>query len=177
MTMKKTPDLIDAEDNVPSLSHPLLKKELMQGNHEHFIIPPEVAMHAHEPLYFLIALWCQIQRRWINRNEIATAFHLTERRASYQLTYINRKKTRIVSMTRKRKSENERTLRVELWVESVIIPERREYNPNKNQSEEKEIKERQNIGSRKYRVGNGDRATWRWLLSGNRRHNEGEQDE
>ncbi|MCU6261854.1 CaiF/GrlA family transcriptional regulator [Escherichia coli] len=87
-----------------------------QNNHEQYVIPPGMEMWANEPLYLLIARWCIFQKRWINRNDIAFAFHLTDRRASFQIYYILRKKSRIVSYVR----NNIRNNCNEIWVENII---------------------------------------------------------
>ncbi|EFM2336847.1 CaiF/GrlA family transcriptional regulator [Escherichia coli] len=75
---------------------------------------------ADEPLYLLIARWCLLQKRWINRNDIAIAFHLTGRRASFQLSYIIRKKSRVITRVRNNCKCNIRNNRNEIWVENII---------------------------------------------------------
>ncbi|EDM3692592.1 CaiF/GrlA family transcriptional regulator [Salmonella enterica subsp. enterica serovar Infantis] len=76
------------------------KRKGVQSNHDEYIIPQSMEPWSGEPLYLLVARWCLQQNRWINRNDIAVAFHLTERRASFQLSYISRKKARVVCRTR-----------------------------------------------------------------------------
>ncbi|HAO0324551.1 TPA: CaiF/GrlA family transcriptional regulator, partial [Escherichia coli] len=60
------------------------------------------------------------QNRWINRNDIATTFHITDRRASLQLSYILEKKCRIASRRRNNPLSNLHHNRYEIWVESII---------------------------------------------------------
>lgn len=63
---------------------------LAQSNHESYFLPEGLEAWADEPLYILVALWCMHQRRWINRNQIASAFRTGGRRASMVLGYILR---------------------------------------------------------------------------------------
>ncbi|EAO1992577.1 CaiF/GrlA family transcriptional regulator [Salmonella enterica] len=55
---------------------------------------------AHEPLYLVIARWGEMLGRWINRNDVVQAFNMSERRISFQLSYISRKEDRVVCRTR-----------------------------------------------------------------------------
>lgn len=68
------------------------KKEVKQSNHDVYTIPPCMAPWADEPLYLVVARWGLQQKRWISRNDIAAVFHIPDRRASFQLSYISRKK-------------------------------------------------------------------------------------
>ncbi|EDW6066284.1 CaiF/GrlA family transcriptional regulator [Salmonella enterica subsp. enterica serovar Oslo] len=98
-------------------------KMLKQGNHEATIIPESVSQYNQQPLYIIIALWCQQQKRWINRNDIAGAFYLPVRRASFYLSYITRRPNNILFHVRQRTlSKSGRRQRCnEIWVEKVFI--------------------------------------------------------
>ncbi|EAW8016990.1 CaiF/GrlA family transcriptional regulator [Salmonella enterica subsp. enterica serovar Thompson] len=63
-------------------------------------IPASVSQYNRQPLYIIIALWCQQQNRWINRNDIAQAFSISVRRASFQLSYITRRQKKIIFRSR-----------------------------------------------------------------------------
>ncbi|WP_407861291.1 CaiF/GrlA family transcriptional regulator [Escherichia coli] len=95
-------------------------KKGSQSNHGQYIVPPGMEEWVDEPLYLLIARWCLLQKRWINRNDIAIAFHLTGRRASFQLSYIIRKKSRVITRVRNDCKCNIRNNRNEIWVENII---------------------------------------------------------
>lgn len=96
-------------------------KKPTQSNHENTIIPESVAQYDMQPLYIIIALWCQQQNRWINRNDISRAFFMSVRRASFQLSYITRRPNNILFRTRRHISEGKRHPCNEIWVEKVII--------------------------------------------------------
>ncbi|HIB1510202.1 TPA: CaiF/GrlA family transcriptional regulator, partial [Salmonella enterica subsp. enterica serovar Muenchen] len=59
------------------IHHPL------QKNHDACFIPESVRQYNGEPLYILAAQWCMQQKKWVTRNQISEAFHITARRASY----------------------------------------------------------------------------------------------
>ncbi|MDM2770111.1 CaiF/GrlA family transcriptional regulator [Citrobacter sp. Cpo147] len=66
-----------------------------QTNHEICFIPECVRQYRGEPLYILVAHWCRLQKDWVQRNQIAEAFHITARRASYLISYLRNKAGRI----------------------------------------------------------------------------------
>lgn len=102
---------------------PVMQETLNQSNHESYVIPRSVMSWTGEPLYLLVARWCLLQDRWVNRNDIARAFHLPARRASFQLSYISRKKARVQCRTRYRPDgEGGRCRYAELRVEQVFPP-------------------------------------------------------
>ncbi|WP_181870549.1 CaiF/GrlA family transcriptional regulator [Hafnia paralvei] len=151
-----------------------LNKRVSQSNHDPYIIPTFLSQYADEPLYLLVALWCKAQARWVDRNDIAAAFHLTARRASYQMSYISCKKQCISSRIRHVAYEDQRRRRSELYVESVTLT-KESMSPKKTASTHM-VSSGQNVmtyppkkgGRRSSRVGNGGRdnpALWRWLLS------------
>lgn len=76
------------------------KKKTSQRNHDTFIIPPSLQKYADEPLYILIALWAQQRGDWISRIDISETFGITDRRASFQVSYISRQNKRIVCEVR-----------------------------------------------------------------------------
>lgn len=57
-----------------------------------YVIPDSVKNYDGEPLYILVSLWCKLQEKWISRNDIAEAFGINLRRASFIITYISRRK-------------------------------------------------------------------------------------
>ncbi|EAA3660357.1 CaiF/GrlA family transcriptional regulator [Salmonella enterica subsp. enterica] len=91
-----------------------------QSNYDAFIIPPSMAEWMNEPLYLIIARWCLQQKRWVSRNDIETVFHLPVRRASFQFSYISRKKSRVVCQVRYCKRDGGGRQRVELLVEKIL---------------------------------------------------------
>ncbi|EAT8254981.1 CaiF/GrlA family transcriptional regulator, partial [Salmonella enterica] len=48
-----------------------------------------------------VALWCLKRGGWVNRGQIADAFGISERSATFQLTYLSRKKEQICCELRK----------------------------------------------------------------------------
>ncbi|MGS8560951.1 CaiF/GrlA family transcriptional regulator, partial [Salmonella enterica] len=99
---------------------PAGKKKVKQSNHNVYIIPASMAAWADEPLYLVVARWGLQQKRWINRNDIAAAFHMPGRRASFQLSYISRKKERVVCRTRYMQVEGGGSQRMEIFIDSIL---------------------------------------------------------
>lgn len=95
-------------------------KKGSQSNHDEYVVPDSVASWADEPLYMLVSRWCMQQNKWLNKNDISQAFHMPLKRASYQLTYISRKKNRVVCKTRYGMNEENRNPRCEIWVERIL---------------------------------------------------------
>ncbi|EEI9211050.1 CaiF/GrlA family transcriptional regulator [Salmonella enterica] len=91
-----------------------------QSNHCEYVLPDGMHPWADEPLYLVIARWCLLQGGWINRNDIARAFRLPERRASYQLSYISRKKNRVVCRTRMNNSGELKHSCNEIWIDRIL---------------------------------------------------------
>lgn len=96
-------------------------KVVKQKNHDGGRIPPELSAYAEQPLYILIALWCWQQKTWVGQKQISMKFAITERRASFQISYILRKKECVHSLTRKVKHEGTRRLCREIWIEEVML--------------------------------------------------------
>ncbi|ECS0454160.1 CaiF/GrlA family transcriptional regulator [Salmonella enterica] len=96
------------------------KKEVKQSNHDVYTIPSCMAPWADEPLYLVVARWGLQQRRWINRNDIAAVFHIPDRRASFQLSYISRKKDRVACRTRYVPAEGSGRQRMEIFIDHVL---------------------------------------------------------
>lgn len=96
-------------------------KIVKQSNHDGGRIPDELSEHADQPLYVLIALWGMMQKTWIGHKQISSAFAITERRASFQLSYILRKPDVIICQTRKVKVQGARRLCHQIKVEEVRI--------------------------------------------------------
>ncbi|EAA5817614.1 CaiF/GrlA family transcriptional regulator [Salmonella enterica] len=96
------------------------KKEVKQSNHDVYTIPPCMAPWADEPLYLVVARWGLQQKRWISRNDIAAVFHIPDRRASFQLSYISRKKDRVACRTRYVPAEGSGRQRVEIFIDHVL---------------------------------------------------------
>ncbi|ECD6344322.1 CaiF/GrlA family transcriptional regulator [Salmonella enterica subsp. enterica serovar Newport] len=96
------------------------KKKVTQSNHDVYTIPSCMAEWADEPLYLVVARWGLYQQKWINRNEIAEVFHMQGRRASFQLSYISRKKERVVCRTRHVPAEGGGRQRVEIFIDDIL---------------------------------------------------------
>lgn len=126
-------------------------KILNQSNHETTIIPESVSQYEQYPLYIIIALWCQQQNRWINRNDIAQAFCMPVRRASFQLSYITRRPQNILFRSRQQilAIAGRRHPCNEIWVEDVMM-EAMERSPPKDSKAR-----RGPMGAYRSRVGNG----------------------
>ncbi|HIB1631989.1 TPA: CaiF/GrlA family transcriptional regulator, partial [Salmonella enterica subsp. enterica serovar Muenchen] len=77
-----------------------------QTNHDACFIPESVRQYASEPLYIIVAHWCQQQQDWVQRNQISEAFHITARRASYLIAYLRNKATRVVCVCRQQTLPN-----------------------------------------------------------------------
>ncbi|HAU6732979.1 TPA: CaiF/GrlA family transcriptional regulator [Salmonella enterica subsp. enterica serovar Elisabethville] len=133
---------------------PFLKKS-NQSNHEDTTLPESVSQYYEQPLYIIIALWCQQQNRWISRNDIAQAFSMPVRRASFQLSYITRRANQILFRSRQQKlaREGRRHPSNEIWVEKVLIESVGQGLERAPPSENKA--ERGAKGAYRSRVGNG----------------------
>lgn len=99
-----------------------------QSNHDACFIPESVRQYASEPLYIIVAHWCQQQQDWVQRNQISDAFHITARRASYLIAYLRSKASRVVCVCRHQTLPN-KALRYEIYIIRVLNnpnPARRE---------------------------------------------------
>ncbi|EJA5054738.1 CaiF/GrlA family transcriptional regulator [Salmonella enterica] len=117
-----------------------------QTNHDACYIPECVRQHNGEPLYILVAHWCLLQQNWVQRSQISEAFHITARRASYLMSYLRNKASRVVCVCRRQRLSN-KAQRYEIFVVRVLEnpePARRERTVTPPVS--------------RRRVGNGDRA-------------------
>ncbi|ECN5333536.1 CaiF/GrlA family transcriptional regulator [Salmonella enterica subsp. enterica] len=94
-------------------------KNKLTDNDVQKTIPTSVSQYNRQPLYIIIALWCQQQNRWINRNNIAQAFSISVRRASFQLSYITRRQKKIIFRTRRQVISHHPCN--EIWVKKVIM--------------------------------------------------------
>lgn len=101
--------------------HTCRRKKTVQSNHDSFIIPPSLQQYADEPLYILVALWGHQQNDWINRTEIAKTFRITERRASFQLSYLSRQKKRVDCEVRVIRAENSQRFHHEVRINTVVL--------------------------------------------------------
>ncbi|ENS4337192.1 CaiF/GrlA family transcriptional regulator, partial [Salmonella enterica] len=109
-------------------------------------IPECVRQYNGEPLYILVAHWCLLQQNWVQRSQISEAFHITARRASYLMSYLRNKASRVVCVCRRQTLSN-KAQRCEIFVVRVLEnpePARRERTVTPPVS--------------RRRVGNGDRA-------------------
>lgn len=146
-----------------SLSLPEKIKKTKQGNHDGYTLPGCMMPWAGEPLYLVIARWCLQQNRWINRNDISDVFHMQKRRSSFQMTYISRKKTRIVCRTRSNPTLTG-LLRQEIRVDHIypVVPDKQENVLPRRRREAAGV-----AGPTSRRVGNGmsgNTALWERLL-------------
>ncbi|EEP1514324.1 CaiF/GrlA family transcriptional regulator [Salmonella enterica] len=96
-------------------------KKVKQSNHNVYTIPYGMEPWANEPLYMVVARWGLQQKRWINRNDIAAVFHIPDRQASFQVSYISRKKDRVACRTRYVPAEATGRMRMEIFID-VILP-------------------------------------------------------
>lgn len=131
-----------------------MKNESLKNiNYHNAIIPDSVSQYSKQPLYIIIALWCQQQKKWVNRNDIAKAFAMPKRRASFQLSYIISRPNSIHFRSRQQIQPGMRHPCNEIWVERVMI----ESVKNKiKKSPPSNAKPRRTImGSYRSRVGNG----------------------
>jgi len=100
---------------------PLLRKAVKQSNHDGANVPLSLKDHAEQPLYMLVALWCLQQDDWLDRQQISAAFSITERRASFLISYIQRHAERINCLTRKVKKAPTGRYRQQLKVQHVRL--------------------------------------------------------
>ncbi|ECG0086393.1 CaiF/GrlA family transcriptional regulator [Salmonella enterica] len=117
-----------------------------QTNHDACFIPECVRQYNGEPLYILVAHWCLLQQNWVQRSQISEAFRITPRRASYLISYLRNKASRVVCVCRRQTLSN-KAQRCEIFVVRVLEnlePARRERTVTPPVS--------------RRRVGNGDRA-------------------
>ncbi|WP_338501966.1 CaiF/GrlA family transcriptional regulator [Erwinia aphidicola] len=106
---------------------PGTSKIVRQSNHDGGRVPDELSEYADKPLYILIALWCCRQKSWVGRKQISAAFAITERRASFQISYILRKTAIVRIQARKTKAEGSRHRCHEIFIEHVfLLPEKQE---------------------------------------------------
>ncbi|ECQ8983030.1 CaiF/GrlA family transcriptional regulator [Salmonella enterica subsp. enterica] len=99
-----------------------------QTNHDACFIPECVRQYNGEPLYILVAHWCLLQQNWVQRSQISEAFHITARRASYLMSYLRNKASRVVCVCRRQTLSN-KAQRYEIFVVRVLEnpePARRE---------------------------------------------------
>ncbi|HAO0324326.1 TPA: CaiF/GrlA family transcriptional regulator [Escherichia coli] len=155
----------DAGNSCPENRKPsVIRRTGNQSNHGEYVIPACMAPWAEEPLYLIIARWCRQQKRWINRNDIALAFHLPDRRASFQLSYISRKKTRVVCRCRNNSASDIRHNRSEIWVDNILpdLPDVKREPPPRPNNEPKKTP-----GPTSRQVGNGmtgNTSLWDMML-------------
>ncbi|EBE1336589.1 CaiF/GrlA family transcriptional regulator [Salmonella enterica] len=117
-----------------------------QTNHDACYVPECVRQYSSEPLYILVAHWCLQQKDWVQRSQISEAFRITPRRASYLISYLRNKASRVVCVCRYQTLPN-KAQRCEIFVVRVLEnpePARRERTVAPPVS--------------RRRVGNGDRA-------------------
>lgn len=97
------------------------RKRTIQRNHDTFVIPPSLQQYASEPLYILIALWAQQRDDWVSRTDISEAFGITDRRASFQVSYISRKNKRITCEVRAVRNEGSPAPHNQIRVTGVVL--------------------------------------------------------
>ncbi|EBX2873226.1 CaiF/GrlA family transcriptional regulator [Salmonella enterica subsp. enterica serovar Muenchen] len=99
-----------------------------QTNHDACYVPECVRQYSSEPLYILVAHWCLQQKDWVQRSQISEAFRITQRRASYLISYLRNKASRVVCVCRYQTLPN-KAQRYEIYVVRVLentAPVRRE---------------------------------------------------
>lgn len=92
-----------------------------QNNHKGYYLPEGMEIYANLPFFIIVALWCLHRNTWVNRDDIARAFKLSDRRASFQLSYLMNKKHIIDSEIRKTRSEGSLTTCYEVLVINVCL--------------------------------------------------------
>lgn len=92
-----------------------------QNNHKGHHLPEGMEIYANLPFFIIVALWCLQRNTWLNRDDIARAFKLSDRRASFQLSYLMNKKHIIDSEIRKTRSEGSLTTCYEVLVINVCL--------------------------------------------------------
>ncbi|ECC8921170.1 CaiF/GrlA family transcriptional regulator [Salmonella bongori] len=92
-----------------------------QNNHKGHHLPEGMEIYANLPFFIIVALWCLHRNTWVNRDDIARAFKLSDRRASFQLSYLMNKKHIIDSEIRKTRSEGSLTTCYEVLVINVCL--------------------------------------------------------
>ncbi|PKH23710.1 LEE type III secretion system transcriptional regulator GrlA [Enterobacterales bacterium CwR94] len=129
------------------------EKPIVQKNHAGCVVPASVKKWAHLPMYQLIALWCLQQKRWVDRDEIADAFRIDKRRASFLMSYILGRPARIHCQAREIPRVDSHYSLHTLLVENVIL-------------DEVPAPARTPIDTtpKCRRVGNGAAEDWQWLL-------------
>ncbi|EBS4548893.1 CaiF/GrlA family transcriptional regulator [Salmonella enterica subsp. enterica serovar Newport] len=90
-----------------------------QTNHDACYVPECVRQYSCEPLYILVAHWCLQQQDWVQRSQISEAFHITARRASYLISYLRNKASRVVCVCRRQTLFN-KAQRYEIFVVRVL---------------------------------------------------------
>ncbi|HFG2502397.1 TPA: CaiF/GrlA family transcriptional regulator [Salmonella enterica] len=116
-----------------------------QNNHEGRYLPEGMEIYANWPFFIIVALWCLHRNTWVNRNDIARAFKLSDRKASFQLSYLMNKKHIIDSEIRKTRSEGSLTTCYEVRIINVRLPQ---------SSSQKYRSFVRNAGNRRHQVGN-----------------------
>lgn len=86
-----------------------------QSNHDACLLPESVRQYADEPLYIIVAHWCLQRKDWVQRNQISEAFHITARRASYLISYLRNKTSRVACECRHETLPN-KARRYEIYV-------------------------------------------------------------
>ncbi|EHP5545197.1 CaiF/GrlA family transcriptional regulator [Salmonella enterica] len=104
-----------------------------QSNHEPCFIPESVRQYKNEPLYILVAWWCHQQQDWLRRSQIAEAFHIPLRRASYLMAYLRNKTKRVTCESREVLMANN-VYRCEIFVTRVMPPLSRKKEPSASPS-------------------------------------------
>lgn len=108
-----------AENNEETL--PPLRKIIKQRNHDTAQVPKSLEEYADKPLYILIALWCRQQKKWIDRQQISNAFAITERRATFQISYILRHSEIVKCQSRKARRDKTGRIRLQINVQRVEL--------------------------------------------------------
>ncbi|EAY4774539.1 CaiF/GrlA family transcriptional regulator [Salmonella enterica] len=95
-------------------------KRPVQKNHDGCFVPKGMETCADMPVYIIVALWCLKGKSWVNRSDIARAFKINERKASFYISYII-KKDNIKSEVRMVHNEGSPASFYEVKVNDVIL--------------------------------------------------------
>lgn len=132
-------------ENIEEVLLPL-RKIVKQRNHDTAQVPSSLEEYADKPLYILIALWC--------RQQISGAFAITERRATFQISYILRHSEIIQCQSRKARGDKTGRIRLQINVQKVEL-----NRPSRKTEKTSKRRDAQSVKCREHR------ENLRWILT------------
>lgn len=118
------------------------------------LTPTQESDLARQPFYIQVAHWCMMQEKWVNRDQIASAFRTNGSRASAVLGYIQRSTERVSCQTRMIIAGKPPVKICEIKVTAVQI-----VHPKSSYRKVLKIRKKPSRGIRLNRVGNAGRET------------------